>query len=135
MRDNSVDQIRRQLAGLRQRPTNNTGYISIEDVSNELLALELSLRLFKRTSLRSPLAFSDFVELDNLTLARIVANELGRPLRYEIVNCGNARPGHDLRYALDGAKLARLGWRLPNPLDIALRRTIRWYRDNPSWLS
>src|ERR1700730_2221504 len=46
-----------------------------------------------------------------------------------------ARPGHDLRYAIDPSGLSNeLGW-APKHTDFAdgLRSTIAWYRDHESW--
>lgn len=45
-----------------------------------------------------------------------------------------SRPGHDLRYALDGSRLAGLGWRAPVSLDDALERTVKWTLEHPEWL-
>lgn len=50
------------------------------------------------------------------------------------VSFHESRPGHDLRYALDGGKLASLGWRAPVPYDEALERTVKWTLDHPEWL-
>ena len=44
------------------------------------------------------------------------------------------RPGHDLRYAIDPARIrSELGWRPSVSLDEGLRRTVRWYLDNADW--
>lgn len=44
------------------------------------------------------------------------------------------RPGHDLRYAIDPARIrAELGWRPSVTLEEGLRRTVRWYLENPAW--
>jgi dTDP-glucose 4,6-dehydratase len=44
------------------------------------------------------------------------------------------RPGHDRRYAIDGAKLCReLGWQPQESFDTGLRKTVRWYLDNRDW--
>ncbi|MFC7704782.1 dTDP-glucose 4,6-dehydratase [Plastorhodobacter daqingensis] len=44
------------------------------------------------------------------------------------------RPGHDLRYAIDPGRIrTELGWRPSVTLDEGLRRTVRWYLDNPAW--
>jgi dTDP-glucose 4,6-dehydratase len=44
------------------------------------------------------------------------------------------RPGHDARYAIDAARIARdLGWQPTVTLAEGLRRTVRWYLDNPAW--
>jgi len=45
-----------------------------------------------------------------------------------------SRPGHDLRYALDGSKISALGWRAPVSLDDALERTVKWTLEHPEWL-
>lgn len=44
------------------------------------------------------------------------------------------RPGHDLRYAIDAAKIEReLGWRPAERFETGLRKTVRWYLDNSDW--
>ena len=44
------------------------------------------------------------------------------------------RPGHDLRYAIDPQRMrGELGWRPSVTLEEGLRRTVRWYLDNPGW--
>jgi dTDP-glucose 4,6-dehydratase len=44
------------------------------------------------------------------------------------------RPGHDLRYAIDGSKIEReLGWRPQESFETGLRKTVRWYLDNEDW--
>ena len=44
------------------------------------------------------------------------------------------RPGHDRRYAMDGAKIAReLGFRPGESFDTGLGRTLRWYLDEEPW--
>ena len=44
------------------------------------------------------------------------------------------RPGHDLRYAIDSAKLQKdLGWRPEEDFDTGIRKTVQWYLDNAWW--
>ena len=44
------------------------------------------------------------------------------------------RPGHDLRYAIDPARIrSELGWRPSVTLDEGLERTVQWYLDNEPW--
>ncbi len=73
-------------------------------------------------------------EVDNLEMARLIARCVGKPLRYELVNPYAERPGHDLRYGLDGSKLAGLGWRPPIALEASLEKTVQWYLRHPEWL-
>ena len=44
------------------------------------------------------------------------------------------RPGHDRRYAIDGAKIrAELGWTPAHDFESGLARTVRWYLDHREW--
>ena len=44
------------------------------------------------------------------------------------------RPGHDLRYAIDAARIRdELGWRPSVTLDEGLERTVGWYLANEGW--
>ena len=44
------------------------------------------------------------------------------------------RPGHDLRYAIDPAKLMNeLGWKPSRTFDTGIRETVQWYLDNKWW--
>ena len=52
----------------------------------------------------------------------------------ELVSFVKDRPGHDRRYAMDTAKIAReLGWQPQESFQTGLRKTVRWYLDNRSW--
>jgi dTDP-glucose 4,6-dehydratase len=74
-------------------------------------------------------------EMGNQALAQMVADLMGRPLRYEIVSRSEVhRPGHDLRYGLDGTKLARAGWRPPMDFEDSLRDLVSWTQEHPEWL-
>lgn len=72
-------------------------------------------------------------EVDNLELATIIAKEVGAPLYHELVNFHQSRPGHDLRYALDGGKMAALGWAPRYPIDRAIKNIVAWTRAHPEW--
>lgn len=84
-------------------------------------------------------------EVDNLTLA-LKINELTghlgelkgihcKGLTAELVDFHSSRPGHDLRYMLDGSKMAVLGWKPPKTFEDSLRKTIDWTLENQQWLS
>ena len=46
------------------------------------------------------------------------------------------RPGHDTRYAIDSSKIkAELGWQADETFEYGLRKTVRWYLDNPAWVA
>ncbi|HLY12784.1 MAG TPA: dTDP-glucose 4,6-dehydratase [Candidatus Limnocylindrales bacterium] len=70
-------------------------------------------------------------ELTNREVVRQLLDALGKP--WSLVRTVEDRPGHDRRYALDGSKLAALGWR--NQVDFVdgLRRTVDWFQANEGW--
>lgn len=46
------------------------------------------------------------------------------------------RPGHDRRYAIDARKLEQeLGWKPAETFESGIRKTVRWYLDNPQWVA
>jgi len=73
-------------------------------------------------------------EVDNLTMAQMVAEYAGRDLLYKLVDFHSSRPGHDLRYAMDGSRIEALGWKPPLSLEDSLRRTVEWTLAHPEWL-
>ena len=45
------------------------------------------------------------------------------------------RPGHDRRYAIDATKSSdELGWNPAETFESGIRKTVRWYLDNPDWV-
>ena len=74
-------------------------------------------------------------ELNNLEMAQIIAEAVGKPLNYKLEDFHSSRPGHDLRYALDGNKLAKRGWKPPISLADSINRTVEWTLKHPEWLN
>lgn len=69
-------------------------------------------------------------------LIRVVDSEMGNPEGYsnELITYVEDRAGHDLRYAIDSAKIeCEIGWRAETPFAEGLRATVRWYLDNREW--
>lgn len=73
-------------------------------------------------------------ELDNLELAQMVADIMQQPLKFKLVDFHSSRPGHDLRYALDGTRLADMGWKAPKSLHESIKETVEWTMAHPEWL-
>jgi dTDP-glucose 4,6-dehydratase len=74
------------------------------------------------------------IELDNLQLAQMVSEIMGKELKYELVDFHATRPGHDRRYSLDGDKLREAGWLAPYDFRESLTKYINWTLSNPLWL-
>lgn len=83
-------------------------------------------------------------EVDNMTLAKTI-NEytgiLGEQMKihcvgatFKMINFHESRPGHDLRYALDGSKMSGLGWKPPKTFHESMKQNIKWYLENMNWL-
>jgi dTDP-glucose 4,6-dehydratase len=70
-------------------------------------------------------------ERTNREVVTRLLERLGKPwtLVWEVED----RPGHDRRYAMDGSKLASLGWRPTIAFEDGLASTIDWFRVNEAW--
>ncbi len=72
-------------------------------------------------------------ELKNIDIARRICSALNKP--DSLITFVPDRPGHDLRYAMDGSLIREeLGFKPRTDFEAGLCRTIAWYRDNPGWL-
>lgn len=74
-------------------------------------------------------------EKTNLAIAQMIAGYLGKKLNYELVDFHSSRPGHDLRYSLDGSKLKSMGFEYPKSLEQSLEKTVQWSVKHPKWLN
>jgi len=76
-------------------------------------------------------------EVDNLELAQFIAKVVGKQLFFEMTDFHSSRPGHDLRYSLDGLKMYNIGWTLPHNFEQSLTNTVKWYLkpENRKWLN
>ncbi len=70
-------------------------------------------------------------EMTNRDVVMALLGRLGKP--WSLVRSVPDRPGHDRRYALDGSKLAALGWRNKTSFDEGLASTVDWFRANEAW--
>ena len=113
-------------------------YIHAEDVADALLFLynyDMSTMTADKTGAKCQkfnIVGKD--EIDNLQLAQFIAKAQNKELNYEMVDFHSQRPGHDLRYALDGSKMANMGW-TPHSAFERLETTIKWTLKNDRWLS
>lgn len=73
-------------------------------------------------------------EVSNLEMAQMIARFMKKPLDYEMVDFHVDRPGHDLRYGLDGNKLFNMGFQLPLNFEESLEKTVGWTLENSKWL-
>lgn len=69
-------------------------------------------------------------ERTNLEVVQTIIKELGRGE----INFVKDRAGHDLRYAIDPAKIQNeLGWTPATRFEDGIKKTIQWYLENRLW--
>lgn len=71
-------------------------------------------------------------ERTNLEVVKTILHELNKS--EDLIHYVTDRPGHDMRYAIDPAKIKKeLGWEPTTPFDEGIKKTIKWYLENRSW--
>lgn len=113
-------------------------YLHARNAADAILFIVKNLppTLYKEDEILEPDQYNivSDTEVNNLDLANMVAKLLNKELKYELVDFHSARSGHDRRYALDGTKLKKAGWKAPTDFETCLKTTIDWTLENPFWL-
>ena len=112
-------------------------YIHAEDVSSAVLFLLNYKGTFEPTWGGAKCPKFNIVgseELNNLQLAQIIAEAQDKELKYELVDFHSARPGHDLRYALDGEKMKSIGWTPAKSVRERIAEVTKWTLANRRWI-
>lgn len=73
-------------------------------------------------------------EISNLEIAELISKELNMKQKIKMVDYHSTRPGHDLRYGLNGDKMMEMGWHLPKDFHDSLKKTVSWYVEHKGWL-
>ena len=72
-------------------------------------------------------------EMSNIEVVKTILDILGKP--DSLITFVKDRPGHDRRYAINSEKLQNeLGWKPETNFSEGIRKTIKWYCDNPEWV-
>lgn len=71
-------------------------------------------------------------EISNYEIVRTICDYCGKP--YDLITYVADRPGHDLRYSIDAAKLRTLGWKPKTNFTDGIKKTLDWYSANIEWL-
>lgn len=97
---------------------------------------EAVLFLIKNGTIGEKYNISGEREVSNLDMAKMIAIFMNKEeeLDYELVDFHSNRPGHDLRYGLDGTKLFDMGFKLPINFEESLKKTVEWTLQNQKWL-
>ncbi len=71
-------------------------------------------------------------EMRNIDLVKLICKELGKP--ESLITYVADRKGHDMRYAVDPAKIQReLGWLPEMRFEDGIKKTIQWYLEHEEW--
>jgi len=103
-------------------------YLHTEDVCN---AMDL---LIDKQLMRTSFNIAGVKEVTNRDILFKISKILGITPKFDEVVFDAARPGHDLRYALDGSRLKMLGFNALEDFDDRLVNTVNWYLNNKDWL-
>jgi dTDP-glucose 4,6-dehydratase len=114
-------------------------YIHAKDVADGLMFILENLQDYKHTGDYGGAKCPKFnlvgpEEIDNLTLAKMIASAVGKELVYEMTDFHSSRPGHDLRYALSGDLLKSLGWEPKIKFSERVKEVVEWTLVNTRWL-
>ena len=114
-------------------------YIHAKDVADGLMFILENLQDYKHTGDYGGAKCPKFnlvgpEEIDNLTLAKMIAGAVGKELQYEMTDFHSSRPGHDLRYALSGELLKSLGWEPKIKFSERVKEVVEWTLINTRWL-
>jgi dTDP-glucose 4,6-dehydratase len=117
-------------------------YIHAKDVADAILFL-LTLAPSQQAIVRTP----DYggakcpkfnvvgkQEINNLQLATMIAQAQNKELNYELIDFHSSRPGHDLRYGLDGSYMKALGWEPRISLEDRIKEVVDWSLRNKEWI-
>ena len=95
---------------------------------------EAVLFLIKNGKIGEKYNISGEREVSNLEMAQMISKFMNKKLDFELIDFHSSRPGHDLRYGLDGSKLFEMGFKLPINFEESLRKTVEWTIENKKWL-
>ena len=114
-------------------------YIHAKDVADGLMFILDNLQDYKHAGDYGHAKCPKFnlvgpEEIDNLALAKMIAASQGKELKYEMIDFHSSRPGHDLRYALDGGLLKSLGWEPQIKFSERVKEVVEWTLANDRWL-
>ena len=105
-------------------------YIHARNVADAILFL------LKHGQVREKYNIVGELEVSNVDMVTHIAALLGKMACYEMTDFHSSRPGHDLRYALDGTRMKEMGWNIPVQFWNSLERTVQWIVDpsHRKWL-
>lgn len=111
--------------------TNEIGsrcYLHAQDVADGLLfLLNLDEVQPPKGAHCAKFNISSNVKIDNLEIAKIIAESMNKELKYELTDPNVERPGHDFTYSISGEYMKSLGWSPKISTKDRIRQLVQWY--------
>lgn len=130
------------LNALEERPLpvygkgqNVRDWLYVEDHACALVAVATSGRIGESYNIGGNEERTNIAIVERICaiMDRLRPRPNGAPHR-DLVAFVDDRPGHDLRYAIDAAKIGReLGWKPAETLESGLEKTVAWFLANEAW--
>ena len=93
--------------------------------------------LYSSGKTTAPLRFNvaGDIEITNFEIVQMIGKIVGIEPKIKFVDFHFSRPGHDLRYSLDGTALREAGWMMPISTEKSFEKVVRWTLANDRWLA
>lgn len=108
-------------------------------VIDHAIAIDL---VFHKGATHETYNIGGFNEWKNIDLVKLLCTQMDEKLgraagtSEQLITYVKDRPGHDLRYAIDSAKVNKeLGWSPTVTFEEGLSKTIDWFLDNKEWMN
>ena len=112
---------------------NSREWIYVDDHCDALI------KIFRKGKIGNFYNIGSNINLNNISIVKKLLKiakkhiKLGNKVKIKFIP---DRPGHDFRYAINSNKIKKeIGWKSKTNLNVGLKKTLIWYKDNKSYFS
>ena len=112
---------------------NSREWIYVDDHCDALI------KIFRKGKIGNFYNIGSNINLNNISIVKKLLKiakkhiKLGNKVKIKFIP---DRPGHDFRYAINSNKIKKeIGWKSKTNLNVGLKKTLIWYKDNESYFS
>ena len=112
---------------------NSREWIYVDDHCDALI------KIFRKGKIGNFYNIGSNINMNNISIVKKLIKiakkqiKLGKKVK---INFIPDRPGHDFRYAINSNKIKKeIGWKSKTNLNVGLKKTLIWYKDNESYFS
>jgi dTDP-glucose 4,6-dehydratase len=95
-------------------------YLHAQDVASAIMFI------LEHGQIREKYNIAGTRDVNNLDVAFAIRDIMKMPLYYVLADSKTVRPGLDVRYGLDGTKLANMGWSIVRSFEDNIKETVEW---------